>query len=201
MNNILLIILLAIIGGLIGWITNILAIKLMFRPIEPIRIPLINYEIIGLIPKRKKEIAENIGEVIAKELISIDDIINRSITEEDKIYLSKIVKEKIKNVISNKTDFIPGPFKMMIQGSIENVIEQEVDNVLNEVGEEAISYIKNKVDIKGIVEEKINELDLISLERIIISVAKKELKHIETLGFILGAVIGCIQGIVVMLIK
>ncbi|MEO3112186.1 DUF445 family protein [Turicibacter sanguinis] len=41
-------------------------------------------------------------------------------------------------------------------------------------------------------------LDLRELERIILQVAKKELKHIEILGFILGGVIGLVQGIILM---
>ena len=53
MSNILKIALLASIGGVIGYITNVLAIKLIFRPIEPIKIPILNFEIIGLIPKEK----------------------------------------------------------------------------------------------------------------------------------------------------
>ena len=65
MNNFTTILILTIVGGLIGWVTNILAIKLLFRPIKPIRIPILNIEIIGLIPKRKNEIAANIGEVIS----------------------------------------------------------------------------------------------------------------------------------------
>ena len=65
MNNFTTILILTIVGGLIGWITNILAIKLMFRPINPIKIPILNIEILGLIPKRKNEIATNIGEVIS----------------------------------------------------------------------------------------------------------------------------------------
>ena len=52
--------------------------------------------------------------------------------------------------------------------------------------------------IQKIVEEKINELDLEKLEEIIIKVAKKELKHIEILGLVLGAVIGVLQGILVI---
>jgi len=44
---------LAIIGGIIGWITNLLAIKMLFRPFHPINIPLINLKIQGLIPKRR----------------------------------------------------------------------------------------------------------------------------------------------------
>lgn len=40
MNNIIRILILAIIGGLIGYITNVIAIKLIFRPINPIKIPI-----------------------------------------------------------------------------------------------------------------------------------------------------------------
>ncbi|WP_346894480.1 DUF445 domain-containing protein [Clostridium sp. UBA7503] len=201
MNSLVIVFLLAVVGGVIGWVTNILAIKLMFRPINPIKIPLINLEIVGLIPKRKNEIAQNIGEVVAKELLSIDDIINNAITEEDKIIFSQLVKNKIRNLVAGKMDFVPTPFRIMVQGPINNIIEEEVDEALKEMESEAVNHIKDKVDIKEMVEEKINELDLQELERIIINVAKKELKHIEVLGFILGAAIGIVQGLVVMLFK
>ena len=79
MNNFTTILILTIVGGLIGWITNILAIKLMFRPINPIKIPILNIEILGLIPKRKNEIATNIGEVISNELLSMDDILDQAL--------------------------------------------------------------------------------------------------------------------------
>ncbi|MBE6059827.1 MAG: DUF445 family protein [Clostridium sulfidigenes] len=201
MNSLVIVFLLAVVGGVIGWVTNILAIKLMFRPINPIKIPLINLEIVGLIPKRKNEIAQNIGEVVAKELLSIDDIIKNAITEEDKVIFSQLVKNKIRNLVAGKMDFVPAPFRMMVQGPIDNIIEEEVDGALKEMESGAINHIKDKVNIEKIVEEKINELDLQELERIIINVAKKELKHIEVLGFILGAAIGIVQGLVVMLFK
>ncbi|KEZ86229.1 membrane protein [Clostridium sulfidigenes] len=201
MNSLVIVFLLAVVGGVIGWVTNILAIKLMFRPINPIKIPLINLEIIGLIPKRKNEIAHNIGEVVAKELLSIDDVIKNAITEEDKVIFSQLVKNKIRNLVAGKMDFVPAPFRIMVQGPIDNIIEEEVDGALKEMESEAVNHIKDKVDIKEMVEEKINELDLQELERIIINVAKKELKHIEVLGFILGAAIGIVQGLVVMLFK
>lgn len=201
MNSLVIVFLLAVVGGVIGWVTNILAIKLMFRPINPIKIPLINLEIVGLIPKRKNEIAQNIGEVVAKELLSIDDIIKNAITEEDKVIFSQLVKNKIRNLVEGKMDFVLAPFRIMVQGPINSIIEEEVDGALKEMESEAVNHIKDKVDIKEMVEEKINELDLQELERIIINVAKKELKHIEVLGFILGAAIGIVQGLVVMLFK
>lgn len=201
MNSLVVVVLLALVGGVIGWVTNILAIKLMFRPINPIKIPIINFEIVGLIPKRKNEIAKNIGEVVAKELLSIDDIINSAITEDDKIMFSQLVKNKIRKLVAEKMDFVPAPFRMMAQAPIDNIIEQEVDGALKEIEGEVIDHIKNRVDIEKLVAEKINDLDLQELERIIVSVAKKELKHIEVLGFILGAAIGIVQGLVVMVFK
>ncbi|HAK42692.1 MAG TPA: DUF445 domain-containing protein [Clostridium sp.] len=201
MNSLVVVVSLALVGGVIGWVTNILAIKLMFRPINPIKIPIINFEIVGLIPKRKNEIAKNIGEVVAKELLSIDDIINSAITEDDKIMFSQLVKNKIRKLVAEKMDFVPAPFRMMAQAPIDNIIEQEVDGALEEIEGEVIDHIKNRVDIEKLVAEKINDLDLQELERIIVSVAKKELKHIEVLGFILGAAIGIVQGLVVMVFK
>ena len=83
MNHFFTVLLLTVVGALIGWITNIFAIKLLFRPIKPIKIPLTRFTIVGLIPKRKKEIAKNIGEVVANELISIRELMDEAVTEED----------------------------------------------------------------------------------------------------------------------
>ena len=69
---------LAVVGGIIGWITNLLAIKMIFRPLKPIKIPLINYELVGLIPKRRREIAASIGEVIETELLSTKEILEKN---------------------------------------------------------------------------------------------------------------------------
>ena len=201
MNNFITLIVLTLVGGIIGWVTNILAIKLMFRPIKPIKIPIINFEIVGLIPKRKSEIAKNIGEVVSSELLSIDDIIDSVIGKEDEISMIEYVKNKIRGLINSKMDFIPLPFKMMVQGPIEKIIDEEVDGVILEIKDDALDKVREKVDIKSIVEEKINKLDLEKLEEIIINVAKKELKHIEIIGFILGAFIGILQGVILMVIR
>lgn len=59
-----------IIGGLIGFITNSLAIKMLFRPHHAIYIGRFHVPFTpGLIPKEKERIAGAIGEVIAKYLL------------------------------------------------------------------------------------------------------------------------------------
>lgn len=187
------IIILTIIGGIIGWVTNILAIKLLFKPIRPIKIPILNIEIIGLIPKRRDEIAKNISEVVENELISIDEIIDSAIKEEDK----NEIEDMIKNKINQKMDFIPYIFRNIISDSIEGLINDEIELFIDEVNDKIVAKAKKRINIKKIVEEKIKALDLEELEKIIINIAKKELKHIELLGLVLGAIIGLIQGVII----
>ncbi|MEF9933141.1 MAG: DUF445 family protein, partial [Cetobacterium sp.] len=62
-----------IIGALIGWITNYVAIKMLFRPYKEINLGL--FKIQGLIPKRRHEIGITIAETVQNELISMEDII------------------------------------------------------------------------------------------------------------------------------
>lgn len=124
---------LTLIGGLIGWVTNILAIKLLFRPIKPIKIPILNIEIIGLIPKRQKEIAKNIGEVIANELLTVDDLFSEIIKEDDKEDFNEYIKNKIVTIITEKINFIPAPFNMMIKNYIDEMINNELNPIINDI--------------------------------------------------------------------
>ena len=198
MNNFITILILTVVGGLIGWITNILAIKLLFRPINPIKIPILNIEILGLIPKRKNEIAANIGEVISNELLSIDDILDQALNNSDGENFNSYIIDKIKNIINEKLNIIPMPFRMMAAPYIDDILNKEVPGAIDEISANLLVKAKENVDIQKIVEEKITELDLEKLEDIIIKVSKKELKHIEILGLVLGAIIGVLQGILVI---
>ncbi|MGL5716673.1 MAG: DUF445 domain-containing protein [Paraclostridium sp.] len=200
MDNILKIIIMSIIGGIIGYVTNKLAIKLIFRPINPINIPVLNIEIVGLIPKRKGEIAKNIGEIIQREFISIDDILKNLIDENDKIRIVTYIKNKVKLIVDERAVLIPSPIRSILQGYIDEIIEEEVGKSIDELSEDIIEKAHERINIQEIVEDKVNKLDLEELEKIIFSVAEKELKHIEVLGLVLGLIIGTLQGIITIFI-
>ncbi len=187
------------IGAVIGWVTNILAIKLIFRPIRPINIPVVNFKIEGLIPKRRKEIAKSIGDVVEQELISVEDIINNMIKEEDKDNLMKAVQLKVDEIIEQKLPpFIPVSFKGMIKEYLDKIIQEEIGQVIGDLSGYLVHKSAKRIKIGNMVEDKINEFDLEKLEEIIINIAKKELKHIEVLGLVLGFFIGILQGIIVI---
>lgn len=200
MINIIRILILAIIGGLIGYLTNVVAIKLIFRPINPIKIPILNIEIMGMIPKRKSEIAATIGQIISEQFLSIDEIIDGIITDEDKDNITNYIKLKIKLILDEKMTLIPGTIKLLVQNYISDIIEDEIKSSIDELSEEIIIKANNRINIEEIVKNKINELDLYELEEIILTIVKNELRHIEILGLILGFFIGIIQGIITVFI-
>ncbi|MEE1237371.1 MAG: DUF445 family protein [Turicibacter sp.] len=198
MNHLITVLILTIVGALIGWITNILAIKLLFRPLKPIKIPFTPFVILGLIPKRRAELAKVIAEVVAHELISVDEMLEEAIKDEDLQGIKGYVKRKIKVVISEKISIIPFPFKSMIQAPIDQMIELEVDQGLDDIIINIKDIVQMRLDIEAFVEKKINAFDLSKLEEIILKIAKKELRYIEIIGFCLGGIIGLIQGIILM---
>ena len=89
---------------------------------------------------------------------------------------------------------------MMVSPYVDDIINKEIGGAVENIGVDIISMAKDKININKIVEEKINELDLEELERIIISICKKEFKHIEILGLVLGGLIGLVQGLIVILL-
>ena len=200
MNNIIRILILAIIGGLIGYITNVIAIKLIFRPINPIKIPILNIEIIGMIPKRKTEIATNIAKVVEEQFISVDEITDNIITEQDKRHIIDYIKVRVNLILSEKMTLIPSTIRNLVQNYVSEIIEDEIREGIDELSEEMIIKTKNRINIKEIIENKINELDLYELETIILQIVKNELRHIEVLGLILGFFIGIVQGIITIFI-
>lgn len=192
---------LATIGGVIGWVTNLLAIKMLFRPFRPINIPLTNFKIQGLIPKRKAEIAKSIGETVETELLPMEEIIDKLIKSNNKDEILLILKDKITVIVTNKLPFvIPSIFKRMILKYINDVIDKEGDKIITEFMEGMIIKATTNIELGKMIEDKINKFEMEELEEIVIKIAKAELKHIEILGGILGFIIGIFQGIIILLL-
>lgn len=192
------------VGALIGWFTNYLAIKLLFRPYKEIR--LLFFKIQGLIPKRKDEIVENIAEVVEKELISISDITEKmqnAKIDESVIdgLLDKIVGEKLQKKILEKNPLL----KMFVNDSMIDKMKSYFKKTILENKEEIVAEIvkiaEEKINIREIMIEKMHNFSLEEMERIILTVSKNELKHIEIIGGILGGTIAIFQFLLMLLLN
>lgn len=64
-----------IIGGIIGYITNYIAIKMLFRPLTPVMIGRFRVPFTpGIVPKRKDALARILGEAIVEKFFNSDDL-------------------------------------------------------------------------------------------------------------------------------
>ena len=192
------------VGALIGWFTNYLAIRLLFRPYNEIN--LVIFKLQGLIPKRRHEIAVNIAEVIETELISIREIGDKLDTSSFEYgdldeFLDRLVKEKIKAELLEKNPFL----KMFMNDGILNKMRDYIKKLILDNKEELfqllLKSIEKNVDLKGHIIEKMDNFSLREIEDIIIKISKKELKHIEILGGILGGIIAVFQYLIITIIR
>ena len=191
-----------IVGTFIGWVTNYIAIKLLFRPYNEINI--LGFKLQGVIPKRRKELAENIGKTINAELISIKDITNTIDSMELEIEIDKIVGDIVEKKI--KGEFLGSypMLKMFINDSIIDKIKSYIKSAIEENKGEIVNTIIGKlekeIDFEDLIIKKINEFSLEDVEKMTINIAKNELKHIEYIGAVLGAFIGVIQYLLITII-
>ena len=63
------------IGAFIGYLTNKIAIRMLFRPLRPwhlwgVRVPMTP----GVIPAKRQQLATNIGEMVGRHLLTSRDI-------------------------------------------------------------------------------------------------------------------------------
>ncbi len=187
-NTIIILILVPIISAIIGWVTNYIAIKSLFRPYKRVRI--LGFTFFGIIPKRKKEISKKISIVVADYLISHKDLLEK-FSEPSNVLK---IKKRVMPVISEKIiENIPGMFKMVAEPIVKSVLEKEADDIIIKVGTELVEHLEETLDVSDMVYRKLLEYDTSELEKIILSVSKAEFKHIEVLGAIIGFVVGLVQ--------
>jgi uncharacterized membrane protein YheB (UPF0754 family) len=92
---------LPIIAGGIGWLTNFLAVKMLFHPRKEIN-ALGLLRIQGVFPKRQTALAEKLGEIVSEQLFSMSDVTSklREVAESDEI--ASIAARRIEKTISEK---------------------------------------------------------------------------------------------------
>lgn len=190
------------IGAGIGWVTNYVAIKMLFRPYKEINLGL--FKIQGLLPKRKHEIGESIAEVIQTELVSLQEILKsldgEKLEKEMSAVIDRILEEKLQSEITRNFPmlamFLSSEMLEKIKGIIKNSILENKDNIV----EMFSNYLKENVDFKGIIVKNVDAFSLEKLEEVTYTLAAREFKHIEVIGAILGAIIGFVQFIIGMII-
>lgn len=184
------------IAALVGWFTNFIAVKMLFHPKEPVNILGI-YTLQGIFPKNQKKVAENIGRMVADELLSTKDLKEKLNNPENILSIKELVEVKIDyylNVTFPKTYPITAAlvgdkrrtkFKETVMAEVDESVPAMIDNYM--------ANIEEKFNVEHIIKEKVNNLSPARLEELIMKLLSKEFKFIEYIGAVIGFIIGWIQ--------
>ena len=196
-------VIMVIISAAIGWITNWVAIKMLFRPHNEINLGL--FKIQGLIPKRRAEIGIGIADVIQNELISIKDVIANIDREEFSKRLNDLIDDVLEKNLKTKVKEKFPVMQMFFSDKMAKDVSDTIKGIVMENQEKIFEifskYAEENIDFSTIITDKISNFSLEKLEEIINGLAKKELKHIEVIGAVLGAFIGLVQYFITLFVK
>ncbi|MFF5811962.1 DUF445 domain-containing protein [Peribacillus butanolivorans] len=92
-----------VVGAVIGGFTNLLAIRMLFRPYKPIyifgkKLPLTP----GLIPKRQDELASQLGKLVVEHLITPESIQSKVINDASIQNMKIFVQAEVKKALSTE---------------------------------------------------------------------------------------------------
>ncbi|MCK5327169.1 MAG: DUF445 family protein [Candidatus Latescibacteria bacterium] len=196
-----------ILSAFIGWLTNRVAIRMLFRPQKPLRI--LGIKIQGLVPARKKEMAQKFGEVIERDFLRSQDIAallrkmelgTRLTGEIDRMVDERIANASISLMLLRRMPLLKRPLEAFVER-----VKRSVRNALNEhiesAAEEMVRYVQENVEIREIVRARIEAFETDYLEEVVLRLSRKELKAIEYWGGALGFVVGLVQSGVIFLIR
>ena len=191
--------LLPILAALIGWITNYLAIKMLFHPHQPKKILGLTFQ--GVFPKRQAQIAEKLGDLVANELFSMKDVAQKiedlstqpEALEEVGKRIEKTIRGKLISAFPMLSMFLSDE---MIE-KVTNLFKGELEDFLRVSAQGLAVKMEDSVDIQGLVREKVQSFSSNKIEELRLSFMEQEFRFIEKIGAVLGFLIGCIQVILV----
>ncbi|RUM56943.1 MAG: DUF445 domain-containing protein [Persephonella sp.] len=218
-------ILFVFIGAFIGYITNYLAIKMLFRPYRKVylfnKIPLPFTP--GVIPKERENISEAIAETLEKYILTEEKLKEILEKTDYRTTLKKSIENSLDEIIDNfvndfkrilseglsigkfniKTAFIMTALDKAITKGLDKIkpklkekILEKIYTTVEENLDREVNEIVKRADIKNSVKETLLSIDIKDLEFIILGITEKQLKHITYFGAIIGALIGVIQFVI-----
>ncbi len=146
-----------IVGGVIGYITNGIAIKMLFRPLKSIYIVGVKLPFTpGIIPKEKGRLARSIGEVVGKELIN-ENVLEKVLLK-DNIYAQ--IDQKVDNIIEQyRTSEL----------TVEELCEQAIES-------DTLQQIKGKIQ-EGLSEKLYTQVVQLNIGQLAVENLVSEIKE------------------------
>jgi uncharacterized membrane protein YheB (UPF0754 family) len=184
-----------IISGFIGWVTNWVAIKMLFHPRNPVRVLGLTFH--GIFPKRQKQFAEKLGKLVSEELLSFSEIEQKIINPSNLKKMMPLVEAHVDDFLRNKLKDVFPVISMFIGDKTINELKgffmTELEALFPILMQRYMKNLQEELDLEKIVIEKVSGFSSDKLEEILMGIMSKEFRFVEIIGGVLGFLIGLLQ--------
>jgi len=183
------------ISGLVGWITNVIALKMTFYPIEFVGIqPFFGWQ--GIIPSKATKMASLSVHLMTTKLIQISEVFERINEEKASDLVSPAIKRVSKQIINEIMKVqapllwrsLPKQQKYDIYQKVYDEIPESVKGMMLDMR----LNIDNLLDLRKLVIDVLLD-DKALINEIFLNVGKREFKFIERSGLYFGFLFGLVQ--------
>jgi len=181
-----------LISALVGWITNYLAVKMMFYPLEFVGIPPI-FGWQGLIPAKRRQMAEIEVELVLGKLLSVEELASRldpqELTKAIEHRLQQVVRKIVNEVMEESAPQLWAALPVQGKNLVYRRIEDDIPYVVSKMVEDFQHNVNEILDIKElVVEQLVNSPELIN--EIFLRSGEQEFPFIVRSGFYFGFLFG-----------
>lgn len=193
-------VLIPIVAGFIGWVTNWLAIKMIFYPRvwRGLNLGSLKLGWQGIIHRKSSGFAKAIGKQVSENMLQAEDLLPKVNNEHANMFISKF-PTLWKDIEGG--EFLPDMLgehwqKMspLQQQMVKMQIRFDSRSLLLELVKIARTKFVDRFDIRKVISQRLSK-DSRLLAELFGSIARPELRMIEIYGLFFGAFIGAIEGI------
>lgn len=182
-------------AGIIGWATNVLAIKMMFQPLEFMgKKPYFGWQ--GIIPSKAHKLASNVVEMVLTRLISIEEMFKRidpkRVASEISPVLDKMAENIVSDVVSESYPKVWDSLPQKLKDKTFERVQKEIPGVVEEIVKDIEMNIEEICDIRSIVIDAFVQNKSL-LNELFLRCGAKEFKFIGHSGLYFGSLFGLIQ--------
>ena len=180
--------LMPVIGGLIGWITNALAIWMLFHPYKEKKILGMKVPFTpGLIPSRMKDLAASVASAVKDYIFTAEEV-------------EKLLKElKLDDLVAHElTKNLPSPLDNWSRALATKLFKEKLANIGRDLSGEMRKEVEERLE-ELVLNRILDNFDPQKVEVVVRRVASRELRYITLFGGLLGALIGAVQALWMMM--
>ncbi|MBE1466035.1 uncharacterized membrane protein YheB (UPF0754 family) [Kibdelosporangium phytohabitans] len=184
-----------IFGGLTGWLTDWLALKMIFFPREPKRFLFLTWQ--GMFQRRRMEVARDYGDMIAREVLTVQNVLEAVLTgpKSDKLFL--LVQREVQRAIDTQVSLVK-PLVVLTVGSrryqeMKKRAAARAIELLPTTVKHVEDYASNALDVRNTIITQMQQLTPIQYEGLLRPAFRQDEWKLIAVGAVIGFLVGELQ--------